>query len=70
MTDTEPSFGRTWLYRFSLPGGTEIENHEFNGDDTAEAYARQLAVSKECAIVVERRSYTDWKHVTEVDERS
>jgi hypothetical protein len=71
MTDVEPSFGRLWRYQFSEPGETVVETGEFNGDDTAEARARELSTSKESPIVVKRHSaHGDaWVYVTEVDER-
>ncbi len=70
MTDTEASFARTWLYRFSRPGGIEIETQEMNGDDTAGIYARQLSTAQETPVIVERHDRVDWEYVTEVDERA
>jgi hypothetical protein len=71
MTDAEPSFGRLWRYQFSQPDETVVETGEFNGDDTAEARARELSKSKDSPIVVKRHSaHVDaWVYVTEVDER-
>lgn len=70
MTDTEPGSERTWQYRFTQPDGTEIEAREFNGDDTAEAYARDLSKTRSIPIVIHRfHGHVDWQYVTEVDER-
>lgn len=71
MTDAEPSFGRLWRYQFSQPDETVLETGEFNGDDTAEAKARELSKSNDSPIVVKRHSaHVDaWVYVTEVDER-
>lgn len=70
MTDTEPSFDRTWLYRFSRPGDIEVETRELNGDDTAETYARELSTAQETSIIIKRHDHVDWEYVTEVDERA
>lgn len=72
MSDAEPSFGRLWRYQFTQPGDTVVEIGEFNGDDTAEARARELSKSNASPIVVKRHSaHVDtWVYVTEVDERS
>ena len=67
MTDTEPSFGRTWLYRFSRPGEVEIETREFNGNDTAETYARELSKAQQTPIIIQWHDKVDWEYVTEVD---
>jgi hypothetical protein len=71
MTNAEPSPGTLWRYQFSQPGDTVVETGEFNGDDTAEARARELSKSKASPIVVKRHSaHVDaWVYVTEVDER-
>jgi hypothetical protein len=69
MTDMEPSFGRTWSYRFSRPGDLEIEIGELNGDASAEAYARELSTSLNTAVIVQRHDHVDWEYLTEVDER-
>jgi len=70
MTDTESSPGRTWLYRYSRPGGVEIETAEFHGDQAAEAHARELSKAQAVPVVVERHDHVDWEYLTEVDERS
>ena len=71
MTDAEPSLGRTWLYQFSQPGGTELETGEFSGDETAEARGRELSKSNTSPVIVKRHAgYVDaWNYITEVDER-
>ena len=71
MTDADPSFGRLWRYQFSQPDETVVDTGEFNGNDTAEAKARELSQSKDSPIVVKRHSahVDDWVYVTEVDER-
>lgn len=70
MTDTEPSSGRTWHYRFSQPDGTEIETGEFASDDQAETHARELSTSMAIPVKVFRRHGTvDWEYLTEADER-
>lgn len=71
MTETEPSFNRMWRYQFSQPDETVVETAEFNGDDTAEARARELSQSQASPIVVKRhQAHVDsWVYVTEVDER-
>jgi len=71
MTDAEPSSSRLWRYRFSLPDETEVETSEFNGDDTAEACARDVSRSNNSPIVIHRHSalVDAWEYVTEVDER-
>jgi hypothetical protein len=70
MTDPEPS-ENLWRYQFSQPDGTVVETGEFNGDDTAEAKARELSKSKRSPIVMKRHSaHVDaWVYVTEADER-
>jgi len=70
MTDLGPSSGQTWRYRFSQPGGVEIETHEFNDDDAAETHARELSKSKEVPVIVHRlHGDVDWRYLTEADER-
>jgi hypothetical protein len=71
MTNAEPSQGALWRYQFSQPNETVVETGEFNGDDTAEAKARELSTSKGSPIVVKRHSahVDSWVYVTEVDER-
>jgi hypothetical protein len=71
MTDAEPSSGRVWRYQFSQPGDTVVETGEFDGDDAAEARARELSQTNVSPIVIKRHSaHVDtWVYVTEVDER-
>jgi hypothetical protein len=71
MTDAEASQGTVWRYQFSQPDETVVETSEFDGDDTAEARARELSKSTVSPIVVKRHSpHVDaWVYVTEVDER-
>jgi hypothetical protein len=71
MTDAQPSPGTLWRYQFSEPGDTVVETGEFDGDDTAEARARELSKSNRSPIVVKRHSghVDSWVYVTEVDER-
>ena len=71
MDDVEPSSGKLGRYRFSKPGGSAVGTGEFNGDDKAEARARELSKSNASPIIVERHSgHVDaWEYVTEVDER-
>lgn len=69
MTDTEPSHGRTWRYRFSLPGDVEIEICELNGNDTAEQHARELSKARQAPVTIKYHDLVDWVYVTEVDER-
>jgi hypothetical protein len=72
MDDVQPSSGRTWRYRFTEPDGAELEVRDFNDDEKAETWARDLSKSNNVAIVVQRHSgFVDaWEYVTEVDERS
>ena|SRR5215469_13085376 len=70
VTDDGPSSGRQWEYRFSRPlHDEEIEVRDFDSDDAAEAYARELSTSQEIPIVIERHGFVEWEYVTEVDER-
>jgi len=69
MTEARPSPGRTWLYRFSRPGGIEIETRELSGDEAAETAARQLSKAQEVPVIIARHDHVDWEYVTEVDER-
>jgi hypothetical protein len=71
MTDAESSAGTLWRYQFAQPDETVVETGEFNGDETAEARARELSKSKASPIVMKRHSphVDSWVYVTEVDER-
>jgi hypothetical protein len=68
MTNTEPSFGRTWRYRFSLRG-VEIEVRELNSNEAAEDYARELSKARQTPITIQYHDLVDWVYVTEVDQR-
>jgi hypothetical protein len=72
MTEAEPPLGTLWRYQFSQPDDTVVETGEFNGDETAEARARDLSKSKASPIVIKRHSahVDSWVYVTEVDERT
>jgi hypothetical protein len=69
MSDTEPPSGEIWRYRFSRPGGIEIETHELDSDDAAETYAREVSKTQETPVIIERHDHVDWEYITEVDER-
>jgi hypothetical protein len=70
MSDIGPTSDKTSLYRFSGPGGAEIETRELSGDDAAEMIARELSRAQEVPVVIERFGHVDWEYVTEADERS
>ena len=57
------------MYRFSQPGGAEIETRELGDDEAAETYGRELSRPGESVIVIERHNHVDWEYVTEADER-
>jgi hypothetical protein len=69
MPDTWSSSGRTWRYRFTRPGGAEVETGEFPRDEAAIARAREISTSMKEPIVVERYGRVDWHYLDEVDER-
>ena len=69
MSNTAPSSGKTSLYRFSKPGGIEIETRDLGSDETAEEHARELSKTQEAPIIIERHNHVDWEYVTEADER-
>ncbi len=69
MTDTEPPPARPWLYRFSRPGGIELETRELAGNDAAEAHARELSKAQATPVTIQCHDHVDWEYVTEVDER-
>jgi hypothetical protein len=69
MTDKEPSSGRTWRYRFSLTDGEEIEIREFNSNEAAEDYARELSKARQTPVTIQYHDLVDWTYVTEVDQR-
>jgi hypothetical protein len=72
MTDSEPSPGRAWSYRFTRPDGGEIATRDLNSDDSAEACARDLSKSEHSPVTVHRlqKAAKSWEYVIEVDERS
>lgn len=70
MTDVQPSSDRLLRYRFSRPGGADVETRELNGDEAAESWARELSKSNVAPIIIHRhRGLDDWEYITEVDER-
>jgi len=69
MTDTKPPSGRTWRYRFSLPGGEEIEILELNSNDAAEEHAREQSKARQSPVTIQYHDLVDWVYVTEVDQR-
>ncbi len=69
MTDSRPSSAGAQRYRFTRPGGVEIETNELESDDAAEAYARDLSKGQGTPVIVERHDHVDWEYVTEVDTR-
>lgn len=71
MTDRESPSGKTWRYRFTTADEVEIESKEFDRDDTAENWARELSRSQKIPVVIHRHSaHVDaWEYVAEVDER-
>ena len=69
MTATEPPPGKIRRYRFSSPGGAEIEIAEADDDEAAEVHARALSKARKLPVVIDRQTIVDWDYVTEVDER-
>jgi hypothetical protein len=69
MSTTGHDGDMTWLYRFSRPGGIEIETRALSSDDKAEEIARELSRAQETPVVIERHDHVDWEYVTEADER-
>ncbi len=69
MSFTGPNDATTSLYRFSRPGGVEIETRRLSDDEAAEAVARELSRAQEVPVVIERFGHVDWEYVTEADER-
>jgi hypothetical protein len=69
MTNTDPSSGRTWRFRFSLPGGEEIEIRELNSNNAAEEYARGISKVRQAVVTIKYHDLVDWVYVTEVDQR-
>jgi hypothetical protein len=72
MTESEPSSGREWSYRFTQPDGVEITTRDLSGDDTAETLAKELSKSGSVPVIVHRlqKLARSWEYVLEVDERS
>jgi hypothetical protein len=73
MTDLEQTHGPTWNYSFlfrSENGEVELEQREFNGDDAAENWGRELSKKHNTPIVIKRHSaHIDaWTYVDEVGE--
>ncbi len=73
MTD----IGRVWNYSFLVRSEdekfeAELEQHEFNGDDAAESWGRELSKKHNSPIVVKRHSaHVDaWVYVGEVGEKA
>jgi len=57
-------------YRFSLPGGEEIETAEFTDDGAADSRARELSQTKNQPVIVHKlHGHVDWEYVTEADAR-
>jgi hypothetical protein len=70
MADTTPNPGPIHQYRFSLPGGEEIETDEFADDGAADTRARELSKAKDQPVIIHRlRGHVDWEYVTEADAR-
>ena len=70
MADITPKPGPTHRYRFSLPGGEEIETGEFADDGAADVRARDLSKAKDQPVIIHRlRGHVDWEYVTEADAR-
>lgn len=69
MTESGPLPDSAALYRFSRPGGIEVETKGMESDEAAEIHARDLSTEKASPIVIERRNHVDWEYITEVDER-
>jgi hypothetical protein len=70
MADITPNPGPTHQYRFSLPGGEEIETDEFADDGAADTRARDLSKAKDQPVIIHRlRGHVDWEYVTEADAR-
>ncbi|MHB1444336.1 MAG: DUF2188 domain-containing protein [Acidimicrobiales bacterium] len=71
MTDFGPGGAGPWSYRFSQPGGNEIETGSFSSDDEAESHARDLSKSGKVPVIVHRlHGDVDWRYLTEADERA
>lgn len=61
--------GKTWRYRFSEPGGEEIEVAELENDAAAEAHARALSKDRVVPVIMQRHDLVDWEYIGEVDDR-
>jgi hypothetical protein len=73
MTGNEQTSGPMWNYSFlfrSEKGEVELERHEFNGDEAAESWGRELSKKHNSPIVIKRHSaHIDaWTYVDEVGE--
>ena len=71
MADTELSTGpHAYSYRFSRPGGDELETGVFANDDEADTHARRLSREQDTPVVIHRlHGHVDWEYVTEADDR-
>jgi hypothetical protein len=70
MADITSNPGSTHQYRFSLPGGEEIETGEFTDDGDADTRARELSKAQDQPVIIHRlRGHVDWEYVTEADAR-
>jgi hypothetical protein len=71
MTTADPASTRQWHYRFSRPGGAELEHQELPGDDAAASRARELSASENTPVIVHRlhQLVDDWEFIAEVDDR-
>ncbi len=72
MTDVEPR-NYSFLVRSEDEAvEVELERHEFNGDDTAESWGRELSKKHKSPIVIKRHSaHVDaWEYIGEVGEKA
>jgi hypothetical protein len=70
VSETGAAEGKKWSYRFSQPGGVEIETGEFESDEAAETYAHELSRSRDVPVIVHRlKGRVDWEYLTEADAR-
>lgn len=71
MTESQSASGHEWTYRFTQPGGDEIETRDLDGDGAAESLAREFSKSGSVPVIVHRlqRLANSWEYVIEVDER-
>lgn len=70
MTDSAAAPGHGYSYRFSRPGGDELETHAFASDDDADLHARRLSRAENTPVLIHRlHGNVDWEYVTEADDR-